>query len=154
MLGKYATRIRRLSPAMKRQIVKRLGVKPSRRGLIYDLEVRDICSADVVLTLLRLESRESRRAAEYVMGKPITVCLPAVPRWPPAKVRRTRTNRDAIRFVVYLKQPNPRRPGSVANEKYALAEVGVSVAELYRRGVRKRDVRSWLRRKWIRFEER
>jgi hypothetical protein len=111
--------------------------------------VQDPLRVDVVLALLRVSHSvpEARREAERIMGKPITVCPPHVPPWPPrepevpSKLRSPR--------VTKVLSPNPCAPKSDAYRRFALIRVGQTLDYLAGKGITKRDVRVWQEREWL-----
>lgn len=112
--------------------------------------------ADLVLTLLRMSTRPARRAVESLIGHRIVVCPPALARAPaPVNPDRPRLRDDRRVTEVYaFETPGRRRLTSTPiYQRLALIRAGLSLTELYSRGLRQKDVRIALRRGWIRLEE-
>ena len=93
--------------------------------------------ADVVLALLRINSDEALRSAEKLLGKPITVCPPAVPPWPPKPPAGSTEPR------VTRVGPNPCTEGGTAWHRYKKIRIGMTKKSLASRGITTRDLCVW-----------
>lgn len=91
---------------------------------------------DVILALLRLGHR---KAAEQLLGKPVTVCPPWVPPRSPAPVAKLQGPR--VRRV----GRNPCLPTTDAFQRFRQIRVGMTQDQLESRGITKRDIRLWRR---------
>lgn len=122
---------------------------PRGLGMPYALSRRGLGQADLVLSLLRIDTRGSRLLIARILGRPIMLCPGVHLAW--------RTNgRPLVRRsprIVFVAD-NPRRPNTPAHARFDAAfRCGRTVEEARARGARKRDVRGALRRGWIRLEE-
>lgn len=99
-----------------------------------------ILKCDVVLALLRIGTPEARAEAEAIVGKPITVCPPHVPPWPPDPMPAKH------------RVPRVMRRGSAEGltgdmlRRFQQVRVGMTLPQLLARGITKRDVRVWCQR--------
>lgn len=122
-------------------IARYFGFQRIPRDLWRALEERDLCQADVVLALLRMDLLSD---AERLVGRPITHC--------PAALRsgsRTPVLRAPDPVVAHVVM-NPRHPGTDAHRRFEAAfRVGRTIAQCRTWGARRRDVRRALRRGWI-----
>ena len=101
--------------------------------------------ADLVLALLRINTPKALECAAKVLGRPITICPPAVPPWPPLPVARQRTPK------VSKVGQNPYEPGGDPWCRFNKVKVGSSRRELLNRGVTKRDLSIWLKSGAVEF---
>lgn len=92
-----------------------------------------------MLALLRIDTRESRRLVEDVLGLKIRLCPPGIPPWPPKPVQR----KLAASCVASYRTPNPCLPTTGAFRRYALIRRGMTEEQLRRRGVTRRDILRW-----------
>jgi hypothetical protein len=107
--------------------------------------------ADLVLALLRTPHPRLIAAAEALVGHPI-VHLPPQPSPPlprPVDVVHIDTGADARR--VLRKAPNPRLPTTPSFQRYRLVRVGLTVGQLIRRGVTRKDIREFIANEWVEF---
>jgi len=96
--------------------------------------------ADTIVGLLRINTRESLRAAEELMGRAITRCPAALPVWPPKPVQHA-----ASRASVVHVGDNPCLPTTNAFQRFCLVKKGMTKEQLAKRGITKRDIRLWSR---------
>lgn len=122
---------------------------PSGLGMPYALKKRGLGQADLVLSLLRIDTRGSRLLIARILGRPIMMCPGVFLSW-------RQNGRPLVRRSprIVSVAPNPRRPNTPAHARYDAAfRTGRTIEEARARGARKRDVRGALRRGWIRLEE-
>lgn len=144
MLGKYAARVAALPPAARAALAEELELEVSRRvTLVQALEGARLCSADVVLVLLR---RGMAAEASRVAGVPVRRYISGVPPEPRPAAIPARQGDD--RRLVAVVRPYPGRVGTDAAARYGLLRVGMTLAGALRRGVRRRDLLVWLRQGW------
>lgn len=93
--------------------------------------------ADTVLGLLRINTKASLRAAEAIVGKPITHCPAYLPPWPPKPVDKPRGS------VIVKLARNPCLPTTGAFQRYRKLRVGMTLQQAHTRGVTLRDLRRW-----------
>jgi hypothetical protein len=105
-----------------------------------------VCKADVILALLRMGRRPE---AEELLGKPITVCPPAVPPWPPKPVEKPRARGPVVSKV----KRNPFTLGTKAHEKYNRIQVGMTRNQVISKGITYQQVYHWRRDGYLKFEE-
>lgn len=148
MLGKYARRVRRLGQQARAALAEDLELHlPARGGLVPALEGAGLCSADVVLVLLR---RNLLQQASMVAGTPVRRYRPHVPPHPPLQVRAAKRSGDD-RLITAVQRPCPAKAGP-ATQRYGLLRRRMSVRAALARGVRRRDLRYWIKRQWVEVE--
>lgn len=112
---------------------------------------------DVVLGLLRLNTREALDAAELITGRAITVCPAAVPPWPPKPVQRAAegSSEQVVRKVnLDLAGSASLRSATVpVLDRLRLASPGMTRTELVNRGLSNRDIRLWTKRGWLEWSK-
>lgn len=117
-----------------------------RRPMIYALSERGLGQADLILALLRVDTRGSRLLVERVLGRPILQCPCVWLRWPING--RPRVHR-APRFRVVV-QDNPRRPNTDAHARFSRSvRDGLTAEQMRLRGATRRDLRRARREGWI-----
>jgi hypothetical protein len=102
--------------------------------------------ADTVLALLRINTPEALRAAEVIVGRPISRCPPCIPPWPPKPVQRAPTPR------VVRVGDNPHYPSSSPHHRFSQVKVGMTLDQLARRGISRRDIREWVKAEVVAVE--
>ena len=116
--------------------------------------------ADVVLCLLRLDTRQSLALASRLVGRPVTYCPPmlAMARGPRPVGRRADLKDD--RVVLNVVPPSVKDSRSSRRllsapiyERLSAIKVGMRVSQLYARGVRQKDIRIALRRGYVTLSE-
>jgi hypothetical protein len=112
----------------------------------HRLEPEHLLRIDVVLALLRINSRDSLEAAEKLTGRPITRCPPQLPPWPPVPVRPP----QGVARVIKIAR-NPCLPTTPAFQRYRLVKLGLTREQLLVRGVTARDLRVWMRAGHLEF---
>jgi hypothetical protein len=103
--------------------------------------------ADRVLGLLRINTPDSLKAAEELVGRAITRCPAAIPTWPPLPVQRV-----PKRTVVAVGE-NPCLPGSDGFGYFGQLRVGMTEDQLIQRGIPQRWIRIWTRGGHVTIEE-
>lgn len=118
-------------------------------GMPYALNMRGLGQADLVLSLLRLDTPQSRAHVETILGRPIQHCPGVFLAW---RINgRPLVRRSPV--IIHL-APNPRKPNTTAHQRYeSTFKIGRTIQECLARGARKRDIRSAQRRGWIKVEE-
>src|SRR5690606_17630932 len=104
--------------------------------------------ADLVLCLLRINSREALALVEKIVGKPITVCPPclsATGRRPPAS--RLDRHDMTITWVGENKFSGARA------HRFSLLRPGMTLSQYRARGGRRRDIRAALSLGVVRVRE-
>ena len=112
--------------------------------------------ADVVLSLLRAGTPRTVRLAEALVGRPIQRLPPAVAlaRRPVAAVADRRGDDRLVTRWRRGEKPSGRPMLLVCPiyERLSRIRVGMSVAQLLARGVRRKDIRTATRRGWLEIE--
>lgn len=159
MLERYRSAISAVRPDLRLRMISYF----VERGLLpgnvpgdgfYDcLERAKLCQADVVLCSLRLNTTASLRLAERLVGKRIVHCPPCLGGYLKPRKRKA-TGGD--RWVTRVREPEPRtRSGRRAllsapmYARIARARVGMTLANLMGRGIRRKDLRVALRRGYL-----
>jgi hypothetical protein len=121
--------------------------------LVGELMDRGACHASVTMALLSADMIE---ATELVLGRPITVCPPALSMrlkiWH-ARPMVERMDKGPDARVIVKVAPNPRLPTTNAWQRYRVLRVGLTVGQAIRRGVLRRDIRQCLDYGWISLRE-
>lgn len=132
-----------------RQIVREFGLEGApQRELERYLEAEwrgggaPVLRCDVALALLRLGRTE---VAEKMLGVRVKRCPPAVPPWPPRPVARGPEEPRVTRKI----SPNPCAPGTGMHQRFGRVRVGMTIRRVRERGASARDVRYWIRKKWM-----
>lgn len=137
MLSQYHDVIVALPRRAAARAAAHLGLPPvAGRGLIRLLERGGFCQADLALALLHVQEYA---ACETLVGRPIVHCPPQTPPQPLRPLPRT------IKPIVAKVVQNPRLPTTDSWYRFKLVRAGLSVDQLIARGVRKRDIREWVR---------
>jgi hypothetical protein len=119
-----------------------------------------LCQADVVLCLLRLDSRQSFSLASRLVGRPVTYCPPvlALVRGPTPISKFAKLKSD--RIVLSVVPPSTKDARSKRRllvspiyERIARIKVGMSVNQLMAHGVRQKDIRIALKRGYVKLSE-
>lgn len=167
----YATRLASLSPAEAGLVCSELcrrHILPRSVSIesIANIEPRQLpellrgCSvftADVISVLVPLSGPLAHNALEKIMGRPITL-LPAQAAPPPppphegAKPEVLEIGASGRRTIHNI-QPNPKRAGTGAAERYAMYREGMTVAEYLSAGGIMRDIAWDARQKFIELRE-
>ena len=104
--------------------------------------------ADLVLCLLRVNTRRALRSAERLVGRSITRCPPALRRRPLPLLNRD-TEQDGRR-VTRVRPPPPLPSGRQTRlRNWHLVRVGLTVTQLRQRGVSARVLKLARRRGWV-----
>lgn len=115
-----------------------------RRPMLYALRARFLGQADLILSLLRVNTRGSHALITRILGRPILVLPSCYLRWPVNGVPRVRVPRIARVLA------NPRRPNTEAHARFDEAfRPGRTVEEARARGATGRDVKLARRHGWI-----
>lgn len=137
MLKKYHDIVVALPRRAAARAAARLGLPPvAGRRLLSLLVTGGYCQADLALALLHVQEYA---ACEKLVGRPITHCAPQPVPQPLLALPRT------PRPIVVKVARNPRLPTTDAWHRFNLVRPGLSVDQLMRRGVRRRDLREWSR---------
>lgn len=125
--------ISRLSVELRHTILDYFKLPRVRDHLADVLPSVGLGQADLVLCLLRVNTREARRLVERVVGKPILVCPPCLrhARRPPPPVL-------AGPRVTYV---GPNLFGGGRRDRFAMLRPGMTVSQYISRGGNHRDLR-------------
>jgi hypothetical protein len=154
LLRKYRIRMRKIEPALRAQITQMLRIpcKPrGKDGLFNLLEREGYDQADLVLCLLRLNTPQSLKHAERLVGRKITHCPPAL-RWKALPVNVPDRVGDDRRVTYVEKNPRLKSGRTSWLRRYHLFNVGLTVAQLMKRGITRYDLSVVLKRGWLRLE--
>lgn len=161
MNERYRRAISRSEPRLKMQIMRYFfeqGIAPrtASHDTFFDwVADTGLCQADLVLCLLRMNSRPSLQLVERLIGRRITHCPPCLVlfRGPSAVPRRMVPSTPDDRRVLSVVEPSARdhrgRRRLLARPMYSrLAEVkpGMTLAQALGRGLTRRDIRIALKR--------
>lgn len=150
MLGKYARRVRRLGSDARAALAEDLELHlPARGGLVRAIDGAGLCSADVVLVLLR---RGMLPAASMVAGSPVRRYRPHLPLHPP-RAAKVYPRRGDDRLITAVTRPCPTKAETDAADRYGLLRRRMTLRAALARGVRRRDLRYWTQQGWIDVEE-
>lgn len=151
ILPRYMTAVARIgADAFANQMIRTYFSLPSRRPLHYVLGAAGLGQSDLVLALLRhsLAGPKTWDYVELLVGRPCYAYPPARLLYPvnghPHLARQPR-----ITYVA----PNPRHPKTGAHDRYENFRPGRTVDEALARGATRKDLRSAVRRGWIRVSE-
>jgi hypothetical protein len=111
---------------------------PRSGSLFFRLLDAGVDQAHAVLTLLHAEEDE---AVGILIGRSITICPACLTRRFEPSIAAEVTP-DDLRIVSTVSR-NPRLPTTPSFQRFAAIKPGMSVAQLLRRGVRRRDIREW-----------
>lgn len=138
MLPKYRLTIAALPYDVRAHLRSRFTL-PGDASLYSGLHAAGLGQADVVMELLRLGTPAAHEGIALLVGRPVTVLPPAVPPRIPLPVR-PRAKEPDDRVVLSVGR-NPRLPTTPSFQRYRLIQAGLSVAQLLKRGVTRRDLR-------------
>lgn len=151
MLERYKQPVNDVAKPVRIAVLKYFGldfwIASPRIRLWGILRNRKISQADLILALLRINTTASLRAAESIIGKPITHCPPCLVLQNPTVAQRGLPEARVVSVA-----PNPRHPKSGAYHRYENFRRGLTISQLIIRGVTKRDIRGVIRRKWVTFD--
>jgi hypothetical protein len=136
-MNKIEATLAALTPSLRQQVGAYIEA--------HRLEPEHLLQVDIVLALLRINSREALDAAEKLTGRPITKCPPSLPPWPPAPVR------SSVQPIVAKVARNPCLPTTDAFQRFRLVREGLNRDQLRARGVTTRDLRLWTRAGHVEF---
>jgi len=159
MLEKYRKGVAGVDRVTASLVLKQLRLSWRRRGvdaLFRTLDEAGHDQADLVLCLLRVNTREALRSAEKLVGKKITRCPPCLQRYRAVPLRDLRlrphdTSADERRVLSVVGEPTLRSGRKPWLRRWHLFQVGLSVSQLLRRGVTRRDLRLVTKRGWVRL---
>jgi hypothetical protein len=152
MLARYQRRVSGVDRETAATVLEMLRVQWKLRGrdsLFQALDESGHDQADLVLCLLRVNTKLSLRHAERIVGRRIKHCPPALQGFRPIPLRSRDSDvdrRPVLRVVAVPQLPSGRRPWL---RHWHLFKVGLTVDQLRRRGVTSRDLRLVQRRKWV-----
>ena len=112
------------------------------------------CQADLVLCLLRLNTRNSLAVAELLVGRPITRCPSSLyfRRSPLPPAARPRRGDDRLVTRLSSERSSSCVLSAGLYDRLSVARVGMSVLQLVSRGVRRRDLLIATRRGYLQLE--
>lgn len=159
MLERYRGTLCRVQSNLRAQVTSYMVEHGLVRGDVpgdsfYEVLVQArLMQADLVLCALRLNTDQSLRLAEKLVGKRITRCPPCLRSGRSPSIGATKPSGDD-RIVTAVSDPrivSKRRilPRSPMYDRIARARVGMSVASLIGRGLRRRDLRIATKRGYI-----
>lgn len=107
---------------------------------------RRLSQADLVLALLRVNTRDALDCAERLVGRPILICPPALRGSPRLRNSSEKTPDDRM---VTMVRHNPCLPTTDAFQRFRQIRCGLTVRQLMTRGLSRRDLRKFTRKEWI-----
>ncbi len=156
----HAAIVDRLPPAIAEEMLRDLsprGVRPrlkQRRIANYHLTTSErvarlqLYQSDCVLSLLRLGHR---RWVEKLIGHKIRKCPPCLrPSGPP--IDEPDNDSPDQRTISWIIGRNPKTTWA-SKARFALLRVGMTVEQYRSRGGRRRDLRGYLKKGWIRMND-
>jgi hypothetical protein len=144
ILPRYATAVASVDRDRVVSYLVRRDLRLTTRPMLYALAERQLGQADLVLALLRINTRGSRALIARIMGRPILVLPSYYLRWPVNGVPRVHVPRIARVLA------NPRKPNTTAHARFDQAfRPGRTVEEARAHGATRRDVRMARRCGWI-----
>lgn len=154
MLERYRSMIDAVDMSTADHALEMLGLLRLGSTSLYDaLEEYAFSQADLVLCLLRLNTRASLRHASKIVGRPIVMCPPllALARGPLPKAKARRFGDDRLVKTVKPIPAKTRRghatlENSDMRRRMLIPRVGLSVRQLVARGMTRRDLRLAQRR--------
>lgn len=122
---------------------------PARAPFHLALRARGIGQADLVLALLRINTRKSIFFAERLIGKPITRGQACLLRYrvngrAPTVLRQPR--------VVWVTPINPHPRLTDSRIRFSHYQLGRTEQQLRLRGLTRRDIRTAIRNNWIQMQ--
>lgn len=152
MLAQHRRAIEALPSGVQRAVACGLGL-PFYPGAFYEaLEAAGTYQCDLILALLREDTKESLATAELILGRPVTRCPPGQRVLPErvgfqAGIDRVldiigRVDRGDAAKVAWV-GPNVQLPTTDSWHRFRLLRVGMSVGQYVVRGGWRRDVREW-----------
>lgn len=141
----------RLSAPLRFRIFLYFDLPPFAKNVADVLHDHGLWQADLVLCLLRIDSREARALVAKLVGHPITVCPPCL-----RHARRAPPPRGLARNELRITWVHPdlssRLSGDLALRARHL-KPGTTLAQYRARGGRRRDIRVALKRGLVRVEK-
>lgn len=148
ILARYLAAVASVDKDQVVSILVRRDLRLPPRPMPYALAACHLGQADLILSLLRINTRGSRRLIERVLGRPILLCPGVHLAW---RVNGKPLVRRSPRIVSVV--DNPRKPNTTAYDRFGRAfKPGRTVEQCLAHGARKRDLRGALRRGWIVLE--
>jgi hypothetical protein len=151
MLRKYRARVASIDKVTARNVAEMLQCRRIRRGehaLFRTLDSEGFDQADLVLCLLRLNTRTALRHAERLVGHKIMHC-PTAYKWRPIPGATRDYPGDDRRVMRVQSRPKLESGRRAWLRRYPLFQVGLTVAQLLRRGVRPGDLKMVTQRGWV-----
>lgn len=154
MLELYRASVRKIDRRTAAKVIRQLRIRQCKTGrdaLFRTLNENGFDQADLVLCLLQINTTQTLRHAEILIGHRIEHCPPAF-KWKPFPVNVLDRKIVDTRYVVHVQQDPRHRSGRPSwMRKYHLFKVGLSVTQLLRRGVTTNDIRLVTKRGWVAF---
>jgi hypothetical protein len=151
MLEQYRKKVRRIDPEITKQVLKQLRLKKCKAGkdaLFETLDWTGHDQADLVLCLLRVNTPKALSHAEDLIGHRIKLFPPAY-KWRPLPVNVPDRTGDSRKVLHVVAEPRLRTGRRSWLRHYHLFRVGLSVAQLVRRGITANDLRLVTKRGWV-----
>lgn len=150
MLEKYRTAVRQLPTPVQSAVTSYFGLPGD--DLYEELVQIGASQADIVLAILHTEPPNMVTGIQSLVTGNYSVLPPTMQLTPlPYPKPVSPSGPDARRVLMVA--PNPKLPTTDAHQRFRLLRPGLSVAQLLRRGVTRRDIREWSRDSLIVFEE-
>jgi len=152
MLELYRNRVRKIDRRTTAKVFKQLRIKQWKTGrdaLFNTLDEYDYDQADLVLCLLQINTPRTVQHAEMLIGHPIEHCPPAFKWKPLPQSILDRRIIDERRVVSVQQDPRHKSGRPTWLRRYHLFKIGLSVAQLLRRGVTANDLRLVTKRGWV-----
>lgn len=155
MLTNYRSHLSDLRAPETRAILNHLRLPYSRR-IWPALQKGRVMSDAFVLALLRVNTGQTLKIAEAVVGRPIQRCAPRLAAMRKLIVETKPKGKDDIRI---LKVRPFKLKGHVTlnctplYSRLGRIKVGMSIAQILMRGVSRKDIRIAKKRKWIVVEK-
>lgn len=155
MLPRHARRVNGFPHEVLDYVMWYFSARPRRRGESgwlpsVSLAELGVGQVDVVLALMRAESRPHLECAEWLIGHRIIRCPPCLRPSAPLEIGDVTRIGDMRRVISVT--PNPRHPATGAHYRFAIFRPGMSVEQFIVRGGTRRDVRSAVANGWIQLE--
>ena len=151
MLEQYRKKVGRIDPEITKLVLKQLRIRKCKTGKDVLFETLDrTChdQADLVLCLLRINTPKALHHAEDLIGHRIKLLPPAY-KWRPLPINIPDQMGDHRKVLRVVAEPRLKTGRRSWLRHYHLFRVGLSVAQLLRRGITANDLRLVTKRGWV-----